>query len=129
MNPYPRNMINLNGLFHYQAEWMIPAAIGVALLCWFIIWKADIDLAMAALLAGGVLITPHNTIADGVLFLPLLLLRQKSPFVVTRALSTFALTPVPVFVPGSWQMVVILLLAGTAWELRWQSLQPIQISR
>jgi hypothetical protein len=126
MNPYPWNMINLNGLFHYHTFWVIPAAVVVASLCWYIIAAAGVDLAMAALLAGGVLITPHNTIADGVLFLPLLLLAQKSRSVLARALALFGLTPVPGLLPGAWQVIVVLLLAGTAYEL-WQprSLQPL----
>lgn len=113
LNPYPQNMVNLTGLFHYQAQWAIPCAVLVALLCWRLIAAGKLELAIAAVLAGGTLIAPHNTISDGVLFLPLLYWSLQSPFAAARACATFALTPFYVFLPaGTLQVLIVLLLAA-----------------
>jgi hypothetical protein len=114
MNPAPSNMVNLTGLFHYQAQWAIPCAVLVALLSWRLIAAGNLELALAAILAGGTLIAPHNTISDGVLFLPLLFWSQKSPFAPVRACATFALTPFYAFLPSGTLQVLIVLLLGAA---------------
>lgn len=119
LNPYPWNMVNLTGLFHYRAEWAIPGAVLVALLCWRLIAAGKLELAVAVILAGGTLIAPHNTISDGVLFLPLLYWSLESPFAAARACSTFALTPFYAFLPsGTLQVLIVLLLAAAGYQLR-----------
>lgn len=119
LNPYPWNMVNFNGLFRYQADWAIPFAVGIAVLCWYLIAAGKLELAIAAMLAGGTLIAPHNTTSDGVLFLPLLFWSRQSPFSVVRAAAVFAVTPFYAFLPsGTLQVIVMALLAAAAWELR-----------
>ena len=59
-------------------------------------------------LAGGVLIVPHNTISDGLLFLPLILEARRFAAAPVRALAIVAL--IPVLPPGALQVAVILLL-------------------
>jgi Glycosyltransferase family 87 len=129
MNPYPYNMVNLVGLFHYHAVWL-AAAVVVAGLCWYAIARGTLELGLAAMLAGGVLIAPHNTVCDGVLFLPLLLMACRASSAaptaaaeagqpVARALGVFALAPIYAFLPsGVLQVVVMALLAWAAWEAR-----------
>jgi hypothetical protein len=113
LNPYPQNMVNLTGLFHYQTQWAIPCAVLTALLCWRLIAAGKLELAIAAVLAGGTLIAPHNTVSDGVLFLPLLFRSLQSPFAAARAGATFALTPFYAFLPsGTLQVLIVLLLAA-----------------
>jgi hypothetical protein len=107
MNPYFYNMVNLNGLFHGRPIW-IAAAVAVALLVYFIDRRASLELALAAVLAGGVLIVPHNTISDGLLFLPLILEARRFTAAPARALAMVAL--IPILPPGSLQAAVILLL-------------------
>ena len=125
LNPYPWNMVNCNGLFRYHAEWAIPFAVAIALLCWYLIAAGKLELAVAAVLAGGTLITPHNTISDGVLFLPLLFWSRRSPYAVVRASAVFAVTPFYAFLPsGTLQVIVMLLLAVAAWELRRSASAP-----
>jgi len=119
LNPYPWNMVNLNGLFHYQPQWAIPASVLVALLCWRLIAAGKLELALAAVLAGGILIAPHNTISDGVLFLPLLFWSRQWTFAPARACATFALTPFYAFLPsGTLQVLIVLLLAAAAYQVR-----------
>jgi hypothetical protein len=119
LNPYPRNMVNLNGLFHYQAMWMVPAAILVALVCWRLISRGKLELAVAAILAGGTLIAPHNTISDGVLFLPLLFWSRQLAFAPARACAIFALTPFYAFLPpGTLQVLIVVVLGAAFYELR-----------
>jgi Glycosyltransferase family 87 len=137
LNPYPWNMVNLAGLFRYQWTWAIPGAIFVALLCWYLIAAGNLELALAAILAGGTLIVPHNTISDGVLFLPLLFWSAQSPFAIARAAAVFALTPFYAFLPsGALQLIVLGLLASAAYQTRagdlaWQKYekQPLPYGR
>ena len=106
-SPAFHNMDNLNGLFHGHPAW-IAAAIVVALIVYFINRRASLELALAAVLAGGVLIVPHNTISDGLLFLPLILEARRFAAAPARALAIVAL--IPILPPGSLQVAVILLL-------------------
>jgi hypothetical protein len=118
LNPYPWNMVNLTGLFRYHYEWAIPAALVVAALCWYLITAGKLELAMAAVLAGGTLIAPHNTISDGVLFLPLLFLSMESSYAAARATAVFTLTPFYAFLPsGSLQAIVVGLIACAGYEM------------
>jgi hypothetical protein len=119
LNPYPWNMVNFNGLFRYHAELAIPFAILTALLCWYVIAAGKPELGIAVVLAGGTLIAPHNTISDGVLFLPLLFWSQQSQYRLARAAAIFAVTPFYAFLPsGALQVIVLLLLGVSAWQLR-----------
>lgn len=118
MNPYAYNMANLRGLFHYSPAW-VWAAVAVAILCCWIIWKGPLAAGMAAMLAGGVLIAPHTTVCDATLFLPGLLLARRLEWPPARALAGFALTPLYIFLPhGALQVIVLLLLAAAAWMVR-----------
>jgi hypothetical protein len=124
LNPYPWNMLNFNGLFHYHAEWAIPFAIVTALICWYGIAAGKLELGLAAMLAGGTLIAPHNTISDGVLFLPLLFWSQQSPYPAVRSSAIFAVTPFYAFMPkGTLQVIIVALLGAAAWQARRQQ-QP-----
>ncbi|HUK17225.1 MAG TPA: glycosyltransferase family 87 protein [Bryobacteraceae bacterium] len=117
LHPYPWNMVNLAGLFRYQWNWAIACAIPVALLCWYLIAAGKLELAVAAVLAGGTLIAPHNTISDGVLFLPLLFWSGQSRFAAARAAAVFALTPFYAFLPsGTLQVVIVMLLAAAGYQ-------------
>ena len=118
-NPYPWNLVNLAGLL--RSAWWIPCAVPVAALCWYLIRVGKHELALAAILAGGTLIAPHNTVSDGVLFLPLLFWSLESPFPWARAAAVFTLTPFYKFLPpGTLQVLLLLLLAAAGWQLRLQ---------
>jgi hypothetical protein len=115
LNPYFHNMVNLNGLFHGHPLW-IAAAVAVVLLARLINRRASLELALAAVLAGGVLITPHNTTSDGLLFLPLILEARRFPTAAARAVATLALVPI---LPAGWlQVAVILLMIAAVRSLR-----------
>jgi hypothetical protein len=114
LNPYAENMVNLSGLFQYHHVW-IAAAVLVAAVCWYAIVHSSLEIAVAVMLAGGVLITPHTSICDGVMFLPLLLLACTQR--VTRPLAIFALTPLYRFLPpGLMQVIMVGLIGWIAWS-------------
>jgi len=115
LNPYFHHMVNLNGLFHGSPIWIAAAAV-VVLLVLILNRKASLDLALAAVLAGGVLITPHNTVSDGLLFLPLILEARRFPGAPARVLAIVALIPI---LPAGWlQIAVILLMLAALRTLR-----------
>jgi len=116
-HPYPWNLANLAGLF--RSEWWIPCAVPVVFLCWYLIQTGKLELALAAALAGGTLLVPHNTVSDGVLFLPLLFWSRQSPLSWVRATATFTLTPFYRFLPpGTLQVLILVLLVAAAYQLR-----------
>jgi hypothetical protein len=115
LNPYFHHMVNLNGLFHGNPVWIAVAAV-VVLLVLILNRKATLELALAAALAGGVLITPHNTTSDGLLILPLILAAHRFPGAPARALAIVALIPI---LPAGWlQIAVILLMLAALRTLR-----------
>ena len=118
LNPYFYNMVNLNGLFRSNPLW-IAAAVLVILACWYAIAHSSLELGVALMLAGGVLIAPHNTICDGVLYLPLLLAACGER--VMRLLGVAALSPLFAFMPaGMLQLTVVFLIGWFAWDARQQ---------
>ena len=121
MNPAPHNMANLRGLFGYNSPWTLPAAAVVAVLCGYLIWRGSLEVALAAVLAGGVLITPHNTVSDATLFLPGLLLARRMEPAAARAVAAFALTPLYVFLPaGTLQVAVLAIMVAAVWMVHRQ---------
>jgi Glycosyltransferase family 87 len=120
MDPYPWNMINLKALFYYHPEWLIPSVAVIVLVSWYVIYKGSLEVSLAAVLIGGVLINPHTTIADGTLILPVFLMARRAPLIILRVLATFALTPFYQFLPtGTFQVIVIATLFLGVWML-WQ---------
>jgi hypothetical protein len=116
LNPYAYNMVNLRGLFGYNSPWIWPAAVVVAGLCGYLIWRGSLEVALAAVLAGGVLITPHTTVSDATLFLPGLLLARRMGPAAARAVAAFALTPLYVFLPrGAMQVAVVAIIVAAVW--------------
>jgi hypothetical protein len=116
MNPYAYNMVNLRGLFGYDSPWIWPASAVVAVLCGLLIWRGSLEVALAAVLAGGVLITPHTTVSDATLFLPGLLLARRMEWPAARAVAAFLLTPLYVFLPrGALQVAVLALVGAAVW--------------
>jgi hypothetical protein len=116
LDPYAYNMVNLRGLFDYHSPWIWPASVVVAALCIYLIWRGPLEVALAAVLAGGVLITPHTTVCDATLFLPGLLLARRMEWPAARAVAAFALTPLYVFLPrGAMQAAVLALIVAAAW--------------
>jgi len=120
MDPYPWNMVNLKALFYDQPAWLITATAAVVVISWYVIYKGSLEIALAAVVIGGVLINPHTTISDGTLILPVLLMARRAPLVILRVIATFALTPFYKFLPtGTFQVMLIAGLILGAW-LIWQ---------
>jgi hypothetical protein len=118
MNPYPWNMVNLKALFYYHPEWLIPSIALIVALSWYLIHRGTLEVSLAAVVLGGVLIAPHTTIADGTLLLPVFLMTRKAPLPILRALATFALTPLYKFLPsGTFQVILIATLFCAAWMI------------
>lgn len=119
MDPYPWNMVNLKGLFYNHPAWLIASIGVIVILSWYVIYKGSLEIALAAVLIGGVLINPHTTIADGTLILPVFLMARRAPLAILRALALFALTPFYKFLPsGTFQIILIGTLILGAWMLR-----------
>ena len=113
LDPYAYNMVNLRGLLDYNSPWIWPASAVVAPLCGYLIWRGSLEVALSAVLAGGVLLTPHTTVCDATLFLPGLLLARRMRWPAARAVAAFALTPLYVFLPrGGLQAAVIVLIVS-----------------
>lgn len=120
MDPYPWNMVNLKALFYDHSEWLIPSVAVIVLISWYVIYKGSLEISLAAVVIGGVLINPHTTISDGTLILPVFLMARRAPLVILRVLATFALTPVYKFLPtGTFQVMLIGTLVLGAWMI-WQ---------
>jgi hypothetical protein len=118
MDPYPWNMVNLKALFYYHPSWWIPSVVVVVLVCWYVIYKGSLEISLAAVLIGGVLINAHTTISDGTLILPVFLMARRAPLVILRVLATFALTPFYKFLPsGTFQIILLATLFLGAWML------------
>jgi hypothetical protein len=116
MNPYAYNMVNLLGLFNYDSAWVWPAAAVVALLCAYLIWRGSLEVALSAVLVGGVLITPHTTVCDATLYLPALLLARRMESAAVRAIAGFALTPLYLLLPsGTLQVAMLAILVAGVW--------------
>jgi len=89
----------------------------VAALCGYLIWRGPLEVALSAMLVGGVLITPHTTVCDATLFLPALLLARKMESAMARALAAFALTPCYLLLPrGGLQVAVMAILVAAVFE-------------
>ena len=117
-NPYAYNMVNLRGLFDYNSPWTLPAVAVVAGLCGYLIWRGSLAVALAAMLAGGVLIAPHTTVSDATLFLPGLLLARKMKWAVVRAAAALALSPLYLLLPrGGLQLAVLAILVAAVWTM------------
>ena len=120
MDPYPWNMVNLKALLYDHSGWLIPSAAVIVLISWYVIYKGSLEISLAAVVIGGVLINPHTTISDGTLILPVFLMARRAPLVILRVLATFALTPVYKFLPtGTFQVMLIGTLILGAWMI-WQ---------
>jgi hypothetical protein len=119
LNPLAANMINLRGLLGYGSPWIVPVSVVVIGLCWYAIRAGSLEVALGAVLVGGVLVAPHTTVNDGVLWLPVLLWAQRAPAAAVRALATFALTPLYRFLPpGALQVIMLGLLGYGVWMVR-----------
>ena len=119
LDPFASNMVNLRGLFGYHSPWIWPAAVVVAVLCGFLIWRGPLEVALSAMLVGGVLITPHTTVCDATLFLPALLLARKMESAMARALAALALTPFYLLLPrGGLQVAVMAILVVAVFEIQ-----------
>ena len=94
----------------------------VASLCGYLIWRGSLEVALAAVLAGGVLIAPHTTVSDATLLLPGLLLARRLQSPAVRALAAFALTPLIFLLPGggAMQVAAVAILVAAVWMLRRQ---------
>ena len=88
-------------------------------MCGYLIWRGSLEVALSAMLVGGVLITPHTTICDATLFLPALLLARKMKLAAVRALAAVALTPFYLLLPrGGLQVAVIAILVAAVFEIQ-----------
>jgi len=121
MDPYPWNMVNLKALLLDHPEWLILSVAIIVLISWYVIYKGSLEISLAAVVIGGVLINPHTTISDGTLILPVFLMARKAPLAILRVLATFALTPFYKFLPtGTFQLILIGTLILGAWMIRQQ---------
>jgi hypothetical protein len=68
---------------------------------------------------GGLLLTPHSTLADYTLLIPVLLLAVGSGLSACRYLALFLMTPLVIVVAGSssiWTLLLLVLLNMFAYQ-------------
>ena len=77
INPAAISMPNLHGLVYrlpHHAIWQAAGTLAVALIVWHACRKTSFEYGIAAAMTGGVLVAPHDYLADCALVLPALLL-------------------------------------------------------
>jgi hypothetical protein len=117
-------MPNLNGLFHavpHGAVWTALGAAAVAAAAWYAVRRVSMATAMALVMCGGVVISPHAFIYDLGLLLPFLLLEDRLPgrAVALSAIAgaaALALTAPAIAFVG--QLAIAGLFGAAAWESR-----------
>lgn len=109
-SPYAELMPNLHSVFMNAPYVQAAATVVVALLAWFAIRKLDVLGGLSPVLLGGILIGPHDYMADCALVVPaVLLLLQRFERASMRNLLLFLLTPVPyvaVMLHAGWIVIV-----------------------
>jgi hypothetical protein len=98
IHPQAGNMPNLHGLFSFwpaRGGWEWPAAVVTAGAVWVVTRGADFDSALAATLAGGLLVSYHAYLPDCSVLLPACLIAlSAAPWAGLRLLALVLLTPV-----------------------------------
>ena len=126
-NPYPAVMPNLHGLFagwQHAATLELLSAVVITGLVWIAARYTTLEYGFAAILAGGLLIAPHDYMADCALLIPAALaVLSDSRSESARMISVFLLTPVPYLClllsfALPIRMALVILLGVLAWETR-----------
>jgi len=103
---------NLRCLFHgYNPAFFIAAAV-IACAVWVMIRSGPLDYGFAAVITGGLLLTPHSTLPDLALMAPAALLaaRNRGP---ARYLALLLMSPLPPLIwdgAGVWTVLMMALL-------------------
>jgi hypothetical protein len=124
INPNPSEFFNLWGIAHGNTVIEILLAIPVIGAVVYISRRADLQLTMAAILAGGILLSHHVTASDLVLLIPVALTVASQPSLrYVKPIAIFLVTPPAYFLaklPGLWDAPRLMLLAMVlllAWEV------------
>jgi multidrug transporter EmrE-like cation transporter len=108
-NPYPGLMPNLHGVFADAPALELTAAVVVAVLACLAMRKLDVLSGLAVVLMGGILIAPHDYMADCALLVPAaILLLERRRRIATRVLLLWLLTPIPyaaLMLGASWMII------------------------
>jgi hypothetical protein len=121
----PAGFVNLRGISHGSAAIEILLALAVVAAVVYIIRRADFQLAVAAVLAGGLLVGHQQTNSDLVLLIPSALTIAFHPQArYSKVLALFLISPMAYLLmasPGLWDIPRLLLTAQIfvmAWEVR-----------
>jgi hypothetical protein len=124
INPNPAAFFNLLGIAHGHAALEILLAIPVVAAVVYVTRRADLHLGLAAILAGGLLTSHHQTASDIVLLVPVALVLAFHPLVrYSKVLAIFLATPLAYFLimsPGLWEfprLMLCLMVLLLAWEV------------
>jgi Glycosyltransferase family 87 len=125
INPDPSEFLNLWGMAHGNTAIELLLDIPVVAAVVYVTRRADLHLGLAASLAGGLLISHHQTPSDLVLLVPIALVLATNPQVrYAKVLAAFLATPLAYFLmrsPGLWEVpraLLFLMVLLLAWDVR-----------
>ena len=125
INPNPAEFFNLRGTAHGNTLVEVLLAIPVVAAAWYVTRHADLQLGLAAVLAGGLLISHQQTVSDVVLLVPVALILALHPRAgYSKVLAIFLASPLGYFLiqsPGLWEIPRLLnyaMVLTIAWEAR-----------
>jgi len=125
INPKPDSFFNLWGIAHGHTGIEILLALPVVISVVYVIQRADFGLGLAAVLAGGLLLSHHQTASDAVLLAPVALTLCTDPRIrYAKVVAVFLASPVAYFLmvsPGAWEvprLLLLLMVLMIAWDVR-----------
>ena len=94
IDPTPMELHNIRGLVHGWLPAEIALGLTVAIAVWMVCRRAPFEIALAAVLAGSLLVCHHLTASDWCMLLPVgLTLGTGAATTMVRALAIFLITP------------------------------------
>jgi glycosyl transferase family 87 len=131
INPNPAEFFNLRGTSHGNTLLEVLLAIPIVAAAWYVVRHADMLFGLAAVLAGGLLISHQQTVSDVALLVPVALILAQHPRAgYSKVLAVFLTSPIGYFLiqsPGLWE-VPRLLNYAMVMMLAWEA-SPLNCSR
>ena len=131
IDPTPMELHNIRGLVQGSAPLEIVLGLTVAAAVWVVCRRAPIDIALAAVLAGSLLVCHHLTASDWCMLLPVGLIVAFGPFSwAVRAAAIVLISPLVVLFQNQPALKHLpdLLLLSLVYALAWETWRMPQFS-